>query len=327
MVKSSSSSENKACCSKSCKKNTKSLNKTLKKEKEGLESKLTGFKSASKYLENLLESQRPSPSVESNPDVFQNNSSSASEKGESSGSILFKPKIKFVRPADSPTVVKTDKKETVRKSIVKYAELYRKTLKRSNVKVVRSQFRGPRVSTVNRKFPTVNRKFPTGNSRFSTADVGNEGKAGNSQINIDNKGYWNSGCSRYMTGNISYLSDYEPYDEGYVSFGQGGCKITGKGTIETGKLEFKNVYFVKDLKYNPFSVSQICDNKNSVLFTDSECIMLGRDFKLIDDTNVLLRTPRQHNMYSIDLNNIVPHKDLTCLVSKASADECMLWHR
>nr|GEV96050.1 hypothetical protein [Tanacetum cinerariifolium] len=150
---------------------------------------------------------------------------------------------------------------------------------------------------------------------------------GNSQINIDDKGYWDSGRSRHMTGNISYLSDYEPFDGGYVSFGQGGCKITGKGTIKTGKLEFENVYFVKDLKYNLFSVSQICDNKNSVLFTDSECIMLERDFKLIDDTNVLLRTPRQHNMYSIDLNNIVPHKDLTCLVAKASADECMLWHR
>nr|GEY65376.1 hypothetical protein [Tanacetum cinerariifolium] len=93
--------------------------------------------------------------------------------------------------------------------------------------------------------------------------------------------------------NISYLFDYEPFDGGYMSFGQGGCKITSKGTIKTGKLEFENVYFVKDLK----------------------------DFKLIDDTNVLLRTPRQHNMYSINLNNIVPHKDLTCLVAKASADE------
>nr|GFB98288.1 copia protein [Tanacetum cinerariifolium] len=55
--------------------------------------------------------------------------------------------------------------------------------------------------------------------------------------------------------------------------------------------------------------------------------MLGRDFKLLDDANVLLRTPRQHNMYSIDLNNIVLHKDLICLVAKASADEGMLWHR
>nr|GEZ71065.1 putative ribonuclease H-like domain-containing protein [Tanacetum cinerariifolium] len=107
----------------------------------------------------------------------------------------------------------------------------------------------------------------------------------------------------------------------------GGCKITGKGTIKTGKLEFENVYFVKDLKYNLFSVSQICDNKNSVLFIDLECIVLGRDSKLLDDANILLRTPRQHNMYYIDLNSIVPHRDLTCLVAKASADEYILWHR
>nr|GEX78770.1 ribonuclease H-like domain-containing protein [Tanacetum cinerariifolium] len=60
---------------------------------------------------------------------------------------------------------------------------------------------------------------------------------------------------------------------------------------------------------------------------DSECIVLGRNFKLLDDANILLRTPRQHNMYSIALNNIVPHKDLTCLVAKASADECIIWHR
>nr|GFA60877.1 retrovirus-related Pol polyprotein from transposon TNT 1-94 [Tanacetum cinerariifolium] len=66
------------------------------------------------------------------------------------------------------------------------------------------------------------------------------------------KGYWDSGCSRHMTGNISYLSEYEPYDGGYVSFGHGGGKITGKGIIKTGKLEFENVYFLKELK---------CDNE------------------------------------------------------------------
>nr|GFA68648.1 hypothetical protein [Tanacetum cinerariifolium] len=42
------------------------------------------------------------------------------------------------------------------------------------------------------------------------------------------------------------------------------------------------------------------------------------------NTQGRLKTPRQHNMYSIDLNNIVPHGDLTCLVAKASADECNL---
>nr|GEX49047.1 hypothetical protein [Tanacetum cinerariifolium] len=209
-----------------------------------------------------------------------------SENGESTGGILSKSEIKFVRLTDSPTVAKSDKKETVRKPSVKYAKLYRKPTKR-------------KFPTVNRKLPTVNRKFPTSNTKFSTADMGNKGKAGNSLNHIDDKGYWDSGCSRHMTRKISHLSDFQPFDGGYVSFGQGGCKITGKGTIKTGKLEFENVYFVKDLK----------------------------NFKLTDDTNVLLRTPRQHNMYSIDLNNIVPHKDLTCLVAKASTNECMLWHR
>nr|GEZ33270.1 ribonuclease H-like domain-containing protein [Tanacetum cinerariifolium]GEZ33292.1 ribonuclease H-like domain-containing protein [Tanacetum cinerariifolium] len=87
--------------------------------------------------------------------------------------------------------------------------------------------------------------------------------------------------SRHMTRNISYLSEYEPYDGGYVSFGHGGGKITGKGIIKT-------------------------------------------DFKLNDDTDVLLRTLKQHNMNSIDLNNIVPHKNLTCLVAKALVDESLL---
>nr|GFA18381.1 putative ribonuclease H-like domain-containing protein [Tanacetum cinerariifolium] len=95
----------------------------------------------------------------------------------------------------------------------------------------------------------------------------------------------------YMTGNISYLSDYEPFDGGYVSFSQGGFKIIGKGTIKNGKLKLENVYFVKDLKYNLFSASQICDNKNNVLFPDSECIVLGRDIKLLDDANILPRIP------------------------------------
>nr|GFA37914.1 putative ribonuclease H-like domain-containing protein [Tanacetum cinerariifolium] len=69
------------------------------------------------------------------------------------------------------------------------------------------------------------------------------------------------------------------------------------------------------------------NKKPNVRGNQRKCIVLGRDFKLLDDANILLWTPRKHNMYSIDLNNIVPHRDLTCLVAKASADECYLWHR
>nr|GFA11573.1 hypothetical protein [Tanacetum cinerariifolium] len=77
---------------------------------------------------------RPSPSVESNPNDLQNSSSSAFENGESTGGILSKPEIKFMRPADSPTIVKIDKKETARKSTVIYAKLYRKPSNKSTVR-------------------------------------------------------------------------------------------------------------------------------------------------------------------------------------------------
>ncbi|GJR05900.1 hypothetical protein Tco_0528884 [Tanacetum coccineum] len=100
---------------------------------------------------------------------------------------------------------------------------------------------------------------------------------------------------------------YEEIDGGFVAFGGDpkGGKITGKGKISTGKLDFEDVYFVKELKFNLFSVSQMCDKKNSVLFTDTECVVLSPDFKLLDENHVLLRVPRKNNMYIVDLKNIV----------------------
>nr|GFB78735.1 hypothetical protein [Tanacetum cinerariifolium] len=119
---------------------TKEL-ENLKNEKEGLESKLTGSQRSDKIKEGLGYSDvppppaqvysppkkdmswtgllefaddtitdytRPSLSVESNPNDLQNSSSSASENGESTGGILSKPEIQFVRPTDTAIVVKID---------------------------------------------------------------------------------------------------------------------------------------------------------------------------------------------------------------------------
>nr|GEX33983.1 ribonuclease H-like domain-containing protein [Tanacetum cinerariifolium] len=376
MAKTSSKSEvfDNSLCSKAY--YIESLKKKLeliKKEKEGLDSKLTGFQIASKDLVRLLESQRLDKNKEGlGYSVVPPPPAQIYSFPKKDISWTGLPEFKDDTANDSPTNSKTDKAETTKKSLVKYAEQYRKPIKKPNVRGnqrnwnnLKSHQFGPnfviekkacfnygdfnhlaydcrkrvkkgtsrnvppvnrKFSTVSRKFPTTNRKIPTGSTKFSTADMGKKGntikasacwiwkpsqnttnKGPNSNsisvmfkkyTYIDTQGRLN-GCSRHMTDNISYLSDYEPFDGGYVSFGQGGCKITGKETIKTSKLEFQNVYFVKDLKYNLFSVSQICNNKNSVLFIDSECIMLGRDFKLLDDANVLLRTPRQHNMCSV----------------------------
>nr|GEW86433.1 DNA-directed DNA polymerase [Tanacetum cinerariifolium] len=51
------------------------------------------------------------------------------------------------------------------------------------------------------------------------------------------------------------------------------------------------------------------------------------DFKLPDENQVLLRVPRENNMYNVNLKNIVPSGDLTCLFSKAPIDESNLWQR
>ncbi|GKA33957.1 ribonuclease H-like domain-containing protein, partial [Tanacetum coccineum] len=150
-----------------------------------------------------------------------------------------------------------------------------------------------------------------------------------SNSHLNDKGFVDSGCSRNMTGNIAHLSYFKDFDRGYVTFGRGAYRgrFTSNGTIKTDNLDFDDVYFVKELKFNLFSVSQMCDKKNYVLFTDSECLVLSPNFKLPDENQILLKIPRQDNMYSFDMKNIVPKDCLTCLVAKATSEESMLWHR
>ncbi|GJS11618.1 putative ribonuclease H-like domain-containing protein [Tanacetum coccineum] len=124
---------------------------------------------------------------------------------------------------------------------------------------------------------------------------------GNPQQDLQYKGVIDSGYSRHMTGNMSYLTDFEEIDRGYVAFGV--------------------------LKFNLLSVSQMCDKKSSVLYNDTECIVLSPNFKLIDESNVLLKVPRKNNMYCVDLKNIVLKGGLTCLFAKVTSDESKLWHR
>ncbi|GJU45941.1 putative ribonuclease H-like domain-containing protein, partial [Tanacetum coccineum] len=184
-----------------------------------------------------------------------------------------------------------------------------------------------KVNTAKEKVYTAKPKAV--NTARPTSAVVNAVRANQGHSQKEDQGYVDSGCSRHMTGNMSYLSDFKEFDGGYVTFGGGarGGRITGKGTLKTGKLDFEDVYFVKELQFNLFSVSQMCDKKNSVLFTDTACFVLSPDFKLPDESQVLLKVPRKNNMYSVDMKNIVPKESLTCLVAKATLDESMLWHR
>ncbi|GKD82791.1 putative ribonuclease H-like domain-containing protein [Tanacetum coccineum] len=100
-----------------------------------------------------------------------------------------------------------------------------------------------------------------------------------------------------MTENKCYLDEYEDYDGGFVSFSDGKSRISGKGKIKTGLLDF------------------------------DDCLILSSHFKLLDESQVLLRVPRKDNIYSVDLKSVVPAGGLTCLIAKAKINESNTWHR
>ncbi|GJV39291.1 putative ribonuclease H-like domain-containing protein [Tanacetum coccineum] len=108
-------------------------------------------------------------------------------------------------------------------------------------------------------------------------------------VSKDNSGSWVSKKAHEREQRLPMISDI--YGRFLMLLVESArmCKITGKGKIRTDKLDFEDVFFVKELKFNLFSVSQMCDKKNSVLFTETEY--------------------------------------LTCLYAKATIDESNLWHR
>ncbi|GKG03532.1 hypothetical protein Tco_0311168, partial [Tanacetum coccineum] len=98
-------------------------------------------------------------------------------------------------------------------------------------------------------------------------------------------------------------------------------------TIKTSCIDIENVSYVKELKFNLLSVSQIYDKKHNVLFTDFECLILSPEFKIVDENLVLLKAPRKNDVYSLNLKSIISSGGVTCLVAKAYEDEAILWHR
>nr|GEU76027.1 hypothetical protein [Tanacetum cinerariifolium] len=110
----------------------------------------------------------------------------------------------------------------------------------------------------------------------------------------EDEGIFNSGCSRSMTGKKERLDDFYAFHGGKVTFRGGEGRITSKGTIHTPTLDFENVYY---------------------------------DFQLLDDSMVVLKVPRKHNLYTINLNDLCPKGNLACLEAHASFDESMKWHR
>ena len=81
--------------------------------------------------------------------------------------------------------------------------------------------------------------------------------------------YFDSGCSRHMTGDKSILTDIRPMHCGSVTFGNGiEGNVVGIGTLDfDGLPRIKGILLVEGLKANLLSISQICDLGYDVGFT------------------------------------------------------------
>nr|GEY39317.1 hypothetical protein [Tanacetum cinerariifolium] len=91
----------------------------------------------------------------------------------------------------------------------------------------------PSPNTGNFMPPTTDLSF-TGLDEFVNKPIIENCKAKSGEEEPKDQGVIDSGCSRYMTGNMSYPIDYEEIDRGYVAFGGNpkGGKITGKVVIK-----------------------------------------------------------------------------------------------
>ncbi|KAI3814185.1 hypothetical protein L1987_18933 [Smallanthus sonchifolius] len=78
---------------------------------------------------------------------------------------------------------------------------------------------------------------------------------------------------------------------------------------------------------NLLSVSQVCDKKFSFHFKDAECYILKPGF-VIPDEWILMKDPRRNDMYVLDMSVATTTDSIpTCLLSKASESDSILWHR
>ncbi|KAH6800650.1 hypothetical protein C2S52_001114 [Perilla frutescens var. hirtella] len=99
--------------------------------------------------------------------------------------------------------------------------------------------------------------------------------------NIEDKGNWyfDSGCSRHMTGDCSVVQNLKAYSSDFVTFGDGKRgKVIGKGKlIVEGMPKLMKAMLVDGLIANLISISQLCDDDMTVVFTKESCRVMNKN--------------------------------------------------
>ena len=128
--------------------------------------------------------------------------------------------------------------------------------------------------------------------------------------------YLDSGCSRHMTGDKSLFKSLKEKVGDYVTFGDGrNAQVLGKGIVEIPRLPLlKDVFYIKGLKANLLSITQICDEDFLVQFLKKGCIIIDEEGIQVFEGN---RTT--DNCYEV-----VPTAPISC--RSAHVHMLELWH-
>ena len=128
--------------------------------------------------------------------------------------------------------------------------------------------------------------------------------------------YLDSGCSRHMIGDKTLFKTLKEKVGDYVTFGDGShAQVLGKWSIEIPGLPLlKDVLYIKGLKTNLLSITQICDEDFLVQFSKKRCIIINEERIQVLEGN---KTP--DNCYGL-----VPTAPISC--RSARVDMLELWH-
>ncbi|GJR97372.1 integrase, catalytic region, zinc finger, CCHC-type containing protein [Tanacetum coccineum] len=133
--------------------------------------------------------------------------------------------------------------------------------------------------------------------------------------------YLDSGCSKHMTRDCSWLKNFVKRFIGTVRFGNGHFgAIMGYGDYVIGDSVISRVYYIEGLGHNLLSVGQFCDSDLEVAFRKHTCFV--RDLDGVD----LSKGSRGTNLYTISIEDMMRFSPI-CLLSKASKNKSWLWHR
>ena len=91
--------------------------------------------------------------------------------------------------------------------------------------------------------------------------------------------YLDSGCSRHMTGDKLLFKSLREKVGDYVTFGDGShAQVLNKGTIVIPGLPLlKDVLYIKGLKANLLSITQICDEDFLVQFSKKGFLIIDEE--------------------------------------------------